>query len=84
MAYQPTNSIFLSHQISQQYFQPWLIRQTSPNEQGELNFRIIQNLTQRQQVVTNKAVATVAGKQKIIVENGNQSGQKNTHRMKYC
>ena len=34
MTYQLTNSIFLSHQISQQYFQPWLISQTSPNEQG--------------------------------------------------
>ena len=33
MAYQPTNSIFLSHQTSQQYFQLWLISQTSPNEQ---------------------------------------------------
>ena len=27
------NSIFLSYQISQQYFQPWFISQTSPNEQ---------------------------------------------------
>ena len=34
MAYQPTNSIFLSHQTSQQYFQPWLISQTSPNKRG--------------------------------------------------
>ena len=34
MTYQPTNSIFLSHKISQQYFQPWLISQISPNEQG--------------------------------------------------
>ena len=31
---QPTNSIFLLHQISQQYFQPWLISQTSPYEHG--------------------------------------------------
>jgi len=35
MAYQPTNGTFLKHQISQQYFQPWLISQTSPNEQGD-------------------------------------------------
>ena len=34
MAYQPTNNIFLSHQTSQQSFQPWLISQTSPDEQG--------------------------------------------------
>ena len=33
--FQSTNNIFLSHQISQQYFYPWLISQTSPNEQGE-------------------------------------------------
>ena len=32
---QPTNNIFLSHQTSQQYFQPWLINQTSPNKRGE-------------------------------------------------
>ena len=32
--FQPTNSIVLSNQISQQYFQPWLISQTSPSEQG--------------------------------------------------
>ena len=35
MTYQPTNNIFLSHQTSQQYFQPWLISQTSQNEQGD-------------------------------------------------
>jgi len=35
MAYQPTNSIFFPHQTSQQYFQPWLISQTSQNEQGD-------------------------------------------------
>ena len=29
LAYQPTNNIFFSHQTSQQYFQPWLISQTS-------------------------------------------------------
>ena len=34
MAYQSTNNIFLSHKTSQQYFQPWLISQTSPNEQS--------------------------------------------------
>ena len=34
MAYQPTNSIFLSHQTSQQYFQSWLINQTSSNQHG--------------------------------------------------
>ena len=38
MAYQPTNNIFLSHQTSQRYFQPWLISQTSPNEQGDYHF----------------------------------------------
>jgi len=27
-------TVFFSHQISQQYFQPWLISQTSPSEQG--------------------------------------------------
>ena len=35
MAYQPTNNIFLSYKISQQYFQLWLISQTSLNEQGD-------------------------------------------------
>ena len=33
--FQSTNIIFLSQQISQQYFQPWLISQTSQNEQGD-------------------------------------------------
>ena len=35
LTYQSMNSIFLSHQTSQQYFQPWLISQTSPNKQDE-------------------------------------------------
>ena len=33
--FQATNNIFLSHQISQQYFLPWLISQTSLSKQGE-------------------------------------------------
>jgi len=40
LAYQPANSVFLSHQTSQQYFSPWLITQSSRNEQaawGKLN-----------------------------------------------
>ena len=32
--FQPTNSIFLLHQISQQYFQLQLVSQTRPNEQA--------------------------------------------------
>ena len=35
MVYQPTNSIFFSHQINQQYFQSCLISQISPNKYGE-------------------------------------------------
>jgi len=30
--FQPTNNIFLSQQISQQYFQPWLISQANRAE----------------------------------------------------
>ena len=35
LAYQPANSVFLSHQTSQQYFQPWLISQSSRNKQAD-------------------------------------------------
>jgi len=36
--YQSTNSIFLSHQTSQQYFQSWLISQTNPNKQSDIDY----------------------------------------------
>ena len=40
MAYQPTNIIFLSYQISQQYFQSWTYKPNEPKPTGRLSVKV--------------------------------------------